>query len=58
MVMWLARWKTSILGPIFLDMGLRIRGLFWQRIGVPFRRLSYTSSFAVYSILENFLWKR
>lgn len=35
-VMWLAWWKTSILGPIFLDKALRIRGLFWQRIGAPF----------------------
>lgn len=38
--MWLAWWKTSIVGPIFLDKGLRIWSLFWQRIGTPFWRLS------------------
>lgn len=42
--MWLAWWKTSILGPVFLDEGLKIWGLFWQRIGTPFQRRNYISS--------------
>jgi hypothetical protein len=41
----------------FFGQGLRIWGLFWQRIGTPSWRLDYISSFAIYFILENLLWK-